>query len=147
MSACNAVGFGPWSHGATLHTASTPGTSGGNTIGTTNNQWCGIAAQGSDGTPGTPNPPTVTAGGTDSITVQWTAPQDDGGSQIKIYAVQFTQVGISTMVKEPGLSTTLTGLQANTDYSRAGGSVQRGRNERMVRGGHRPDRPKIAALQ
>ena len=117
VSACNAVGFGPWSHGATLHTASTPGTSGGNTIGTTNNQWCGIAAQGSDGTPGTPNPPTVTAGGTDSITVQWTAPQDDGGSQIKIYAVQFTQVGISTMVKEPGLSTTLTGLQANTDYS------------------------------
>ena len=62
VSACNAVGFSTWSPGASLTTASTPGTSGGNIIGTNNNQWCGIAAQGSDGTPRRPNPPTVTAG-------------------------------------------------------------------------------------
>ena len=44
-------------------------------------------------------------------------PQDDGGSQINIYAVQLTQGGTSLMVKEPGLSTTVTGLEADTDYS------------------------------
>ena len=49
--------------------------------------------------------------------MQWTSPQDDGGSQIKIYAVQFTQGGNSVMVKETGLSTAVTGLEANTDYS------------------------------
>ena len=117
VSACNAVGFGDWSPGASIETAITPGTSGGNRIGATNNQWCGVAAQGSTRTPGTPDPPTVTAGGTDSITVQWTSPQDDGGSQIKIYAVQYTQGGTSVMVKEIGLSTTVTGLEADTHYS------------------------------
>ena len=113
VSACNAVGSSPWSPGASIVTSSTPG---GNTIGATNNQWCGIAAQGSDGTPGTPDPPDVTPGGTDSITVEWTSPQDDGGSQIKIYAVQYTQGGTSVMVKETGLSKTVTGLDADTDY-------------------------------
>ena len=49
VSTCNAIGFSPWSPGTTIETASTPGTLGGNTIGATNNQWCGIAAQGSDG--------------------------------------------------------------------------------------------------
>ena len=117
VSTCNAIGFSPWSPGTTIETASTPGTLGGNTIGATNNQWCGIAAQGSDGTPGMPDPPDVTTAGTDSITVQWTSPQDDGGSQIKIYAVQYTsQVGTSVMVKETELSTTVTGLVADTDY-------------------------------
>ena len=117
VSTCNTVGFSPWSPGTTIETASTPGTSGGNTIGATNNQWCGIAAQGSDGTPGMPDPPNVTAAGTDSITVQWTSPQDDGGSQIKIYAVQYTsQVGSSVMVKETELSTTVRSLVADTDY-------------------------------
>ena len=117
VSTCNAIGFSPWSPGTTIETASTPGTLGGNTIGATNNQWCGIAAQGSDGTPSMPDPPDVTTAGTDSITVQWTSPQDDGGSQIKIYAVQYTsQVGTSVMVKETELSTTVTGLVADTDY-------------------------------
>ena len=38
---------------------SNSGTSGGNIIGATNNEWCEVAAPGSDGTPGTPDPPTV----------------------------------------------------------------------------------------
>ena len=117
VSACNAVGSGPWSPGVNIVTASTPGTSGGNTIGTTNNQWCGVAAQGSKGTPGTPDPPNVTAGGADSIIVQWTSPQDNGGAQIKIYAIQYTQGSTSVMVKETELSSTLPDLDADTVYS------------------------------
>ena len=79
VSACNSVGYSHWSPGARITTASTPGNTGGNTLGDTNNQWCGIGEQGSDGTPGRPNTPTVTVDGAHSITVQWVAPQDNGG--------------------------------------------------------------------
>ena len=110
VAACNSVGFGHWSPGATLDTATTVSTSGGNTVGNTNNAWCGIAAQGSAGTPSAPNPPVVTADGADSITVTW----GDAGPEILIYTVQYTP-GI--MIKETGLTRTITGLAAQTSYS------------------------------
>ena len=69
--------------------------------------------------PGTPNTPTVSAGGSDSINAQWTAPSDNGGSQVKMYAVLHTPPGgmDGTVKVMQGLSQTLTGLQVDTEYS------------------------------
>ena len=117
VSGCNSVGFSNWSQGAELITASNPGTPGENTVGTVNNAWCGVAQAGSTGTPGTPDAPTVTVNGT-SITVQWTEPDENGGSVIKMYAIQYTPAsGKAKMVKVmTGMTDTLTGLIAGTDY-------------------------------
>ena len=112
VSACNAVGFGPWSPGKLLTTAATVGTSGGNTIGDTNN-WCGIALAGSSGTPSTPGVPTITSATDTSITVTWTAPTDDGGSQIKMYAVQWTPAGGSAQMEKVMSATTFTHTISN----------------------------------
>ena len=118
VSACNAVGFGPWSPGKLLITAPTAGTSGGNTVGDTNN-WCGIALAGSSGTPDAPSTPTVTGTTDTSITVTWTAPEDDGGSQIKMYAVQWTPAGGSAQMEKVMSTTTFT----HTIRNLASGSV------------------------
>ncbi len=118
VSGCNAVGFSNWSQGATIATYSTPGPTGGGIVGTVNNAWCGVANPGSTGTPGRPNPPTVTVNGANSLTVEWSEPSDDGGSPIKMYAVQWTHGGTSQMEKVmTGMSYTITGLDADTSYS------------------------------
>ena len=119
VSACNAVGFGPWSPGKLLITAPTAGTSGGNTVGDTNN-WCGIALAGSSGTPDAPSTPTVTGTIDTSITVTWTAPEDDGGSQIKMYAVQWTPSGgtaqMEKVMSADTFTHTITGLASGTSH-------------------------------
>ena len=119
VSACNSVGFGPWSPGKLLFTAGTESTTGGNTVGNTNN-WCGIAAAGSTGTPGTPDAPTVTTTTDTTITVTWTAPDHDGGSQIKMYAVQWTPSGGTAQMEKVMSATTftytITGLAAGTSH-------------------------------
>ena len=118
VSGCNAVGFSNWSQGATIATYSTPGPTGGGIVGTVNNAWCGVANPGSTGTPGRPNPPTVTVNGANSLTVEWSEPSDDGGSEIKMYAVQWTQGGASEMEKVmTGMTYDITGLLANTSYT------------------------------
>ena len=62
VAACNSVGFGHWSDGTTITTASTSGGGGnGATVGTTTNSGCGIAGRGTAGTPAAPAQPTVEA--------------------------------------------------------------------------------------
>ena len=118
VSACNGVGFGNWSPGATITTQNTGGTPGTNSVGNTNNAWCGVAMAGSTGTPGTPNPPTQTSKTDTSITVSWTAPSNSGESEIKMYAVQWTHNGTSQMEKVmTGMSYTIAGLEADTPYT------------------------------
>ena len=119
VSACNAVGFGNWSAGATIETASASDTPGGNTLGDPNNNWCGVAQAGSNGTPGTPNPPTSSSKTENSIAVSWTAPANDGGSEIKMYAVQWTPSGGASQMEKvmTGMSHTITGLDADTAYT------------------------------
>ena len=119
VSACNAVGFSNWSQGATIATYSTPGPTGGGIVGTVNNAWCGVANPGSTGTPGRPNPPTVTVNGANSLTVEWSEPSDDGGSVIKMYAVQWTHRVVPASMEKvmTGMTYDITGLLANTSYS------------------------------
>ena len=118
VSACNSVGFSNWSQGKELVTAGSSDPGGSNTIGGTNNAWCGVAQAGSTGTPGTPDAPTLSGETDTTITVTWTAPSSDGGSEIKMYAVQWTPAGGSAeMVKVmSGLTHTLTSLLSGNEY-------------------------------
>ena len=142
VSACNSVGFGPWSPGKLLITAPTSGAPGDNTVGDTNN-WCGIALAGSTGTPSTPDAPTITATTDTSITLSWTAPNDDGGSQIKMYAVQWTPAGGTAQMEKVMSATTFTHTLSNLDPGHrppgSGCGVQRGRHESLVQRRQHPN--------
>ena len=117
VAACNSVGFGHWSDGATITTASTSGGGGnGATVGTTTNDGCGIAGRGTDGTPAAPAQPTVERRTGAQAFVEWVAP-DDGGSPILDYSILYTPSGgTGAEVNGNGVSEIVTGLTAGTEY-------------------------------
>ena len=82
-----------------------------------------MALAGSTGTPDAPGAPTITGTTDTSITLTWTAPADDGGSQIKMYALQWTPAGGSAQMVKVMSATTFTHTIRNLD-SGTGHQVQ-----------------------
>lgn len=69
--------------------------------------------------PSAPQSVSATATGSDSISVSWSAPSDNGGSTVNNYTVFYSGNGGSTWsrVATSSTSTTLTGLSGSTTYS------------------------------
>jgi len=69
--------------------------------------------------PSAPQSVSATATGSDSISVSWSAPSDNGGSSVNNYTVFYSGNGGSTWsrVATSSTSTTLTGLSGSTTYS------------------------------
>ena len=116
VAACNSVGFGHWSDGATITTPSTSGGGGGGAVDGGANSGCGIAGRGVEGTPAAPVQPQVERRTDTQAFVEWVVP-DNGGSPILDYAIMYTPTGgTGTEVSGNGVSEIITGLTANTEY-------------------------------
>ncbi len=80
--------------------------------------WSGSATATPATVPGAPAKPTLTAGNGE-LEVSWTAPNDDGGSAITEYHLQYSDDGVDWLLIDSdisGTSHTITGLTNGTTY-------------------------------